>query len=168
MLSKWSTQISAPASATMQEAIYPQSFSSRAAQIDLHDAAAQKLAEFFEAKGLPALKDEDRREQWYDDWLAFQAEHQLYASVLSPKRYSARGFEFDGLRYARFLEIFGYFSPAHGYSLQVTFLGLFSTLLGSNESLKREAVAALEAGGLLALGVSEKQHGSDLFGNEFT
>jgi acyl-CoA dehydrogenase len=40
--------------------------------------------------------------------------------------------------------------------------------MGSNSALKREAVAALEAGGLLAFGVSEKGHGSDLLGNEFT
>src|SRR4030095_1059112 len=72
------------------------------------------------------------------------------------------------LRYARFLEIFAYFSPGHGYSLQVTFLGLFSVLLGTNSALKHEAVAAIEAGGLLAFGVSEKRHGSDLLGNEFT
>jgi len=29
-------------------------------------------------------------------------------------------------------------------------------------------VSALESGGLFALGVSEKNHGSDLLGNEFT
>jgi acyl-CoA dehydrogenase len=49
----------------------------------------------------------------------------------------------------------------------VTFLGLFSILMGSNAELKREAVASLEAGNLLAFGVSEKQHGSDLWSNEF-
>jgi acyl-CoA dehydrogenase len=51
--------------------------------------------------------------------------------------------------------------------LQVSFLGLFSILMGSRAELKREAVAALEAGGLFALGISEKDHGADLFGNEF-
>jgi acyl-CoA dehydrogenase len=156
----------------MQNAAYPQTFSvarpQGAAPIYLGDRATQKLVEFFEAKGLPALKLEDQGQQWYDDWLAYQSRHRLYAHVLASKRYSNQGFEFDVLRYARFLEVFGYFSPAHGYSLQVTFLGLFSILLGSNESLKRQAVAALEAGGLFALGVSEKEHGSDLLGNEFT
>ena len=62
--------------------------------------------------------------------------------------------------------MFAYCSPAHGYSLQCTFLGLFAILLGGNAALK-EAVVALEAGGLLALGVSEQSHGSDLLGNEF-
>ena len=126
-----------------------------------------RIVEFFERKGLIALKDEDRREQWYEDWLAYQSEHELYASVLSPKKYSGRGREFDLLRYARFMEVCAYFSPGHAYSLQVTFLGLFSILMGSNEALKKEVVTTFEAGGLFALGVSEKDHGSDLLGNEF-
>src|SRR5439155_16217969 len=113
------------------------------------------------------LKEADRAEKWYADWLEYQAGHRIYAGVLSPGEFSTFGFDFDLLRYARFLEVFAYCSPAHGYSLQVSFLGLFSILLGSNAALKREAVAALEKGGVLALGVSEKGHGSDLVGNEF-
>ncbi|MHC4107893.1 MAG: acyl-CoA dehydrogenase family protein [Planctomycetota bacterium] len=162
---------SAAASAARHDAIYPRAFSSmrRAAADDLYlnDPSTLKLVQFFEGKTLAAIKQEDQREQWYEDWLAYQAEHRLYASVLSPGRYSTLGFEFDLLRYARFLEVFAYFSPAHGYSLQVTFLGLFAILMGSNTTLKQEAVAALEKGRLLAFGVSEKTHGSDLFANEF-
>lgn len=134
----------------------------------LDDPAARVLIEFFESKGLAALKEEDRHEHWYDDWLACQARHHVYARLLSPQRYSAVGGRLDMLRLTRFLELFGHFSPAHGYSLQVTFLGLFAILMGDNEALKQEAVAALEAGGLLAFGVSERAHGSDLLANEFT
>jgi acyl-CoA dehydrogenase len=155
-----------------REALWPRSFSvaqrSTAPDLYLADPSIRKLAEFFERKGLPALKQEDREEHWYEDWINYQAEHRLYASVLAPNSYSSLGAEFDLLRYARFLEVFAYFSPAHGYSLQVSFLGLVSILMGSNDALKTEAVTALEAGELLAFGVSEKNHGSDLFGNEFT
>lgn len=158
--------------ANKQEVIYPQVFSGArktgAADVYLAEPATAKLAQFFETKGLAALKAEDFREQWYEDWLAYQATHRLYATVLSPRQYSAFGGELDLLRLARFLEVFAYFSPSHGYSLQVTFLGLFSILMGSNSALKQEAVTAMEAGGLLAFGVSEKDHGSDLFANAFT
>ena len=150
--------------------MFPQTFSTAsqaAGEHAYHDPAILKLIQFFEAKGLAALKEEDRLEKWCDDWIAYQAEHRLYAQLLSPARYSTRGGKLDLLRYARFLEVFGYFSPAHGYSLQVTFLGLGSILMGTNEPLKHEAVAALEAGGLLAFGVSEKGHGADLLANEF-
>lgn len=154
-------------------AVGPQTFSSAPNGADaghayLDDTATCRLVEFFEGKGLAALKLEDRREQWYADWVEYQAAHHIYATALAPRGYSTRGGAFDLLRYARLLEVFAYFSPAHGYSLQVTFLGLFSILMGSNDALKREAVAALEAGGLLAFGVSERAHGSDLLANEFT
>jgi acyl-CoA dehydrogenase len=152
--------------------VLPRSFARALAsgQFDpyLTEPATAKLAEFFRAKGLAKLKEEDGREQWYQDWLNYQAKHQLYASVLSPTEFSSLGNQLDLLRLTRFLEVFAYFSPAHGYSLQVSFLGLFSILMGTNESLKREAIAALESGGLFALGVSEKDHGSDLISNEFT
>lgn len=148
----------------------PRSFSSEIASDDpyLADPLIQKLVTFFEQKGLQSLKDEDRREQWYDDWIAYQSRHRLYAALLAPAQYSSDSGRFDLLRLTRAIEVFGYLSPAHGYSLQVTFLGLFAILMGDNAALKQEAVAALEQGRLLALGVSEKGHGADLFSNEFT
>jgi acyl-CoA dehydrogenase len=148
----------------LKAAVYPRSFyvaEPTVAQDEyLADLAILKLAQFFQAKGLAAIKQEDQREQWYEDWIAYQAEHRIYASVLAPG-------QFDVLRYARFLEVFGYFSPAHGYSAQVTFLGLFAVLMGENAALKQEAAATLESGGLFAFGVSEKTHGSDLLASEF-
>jgi acyl-CoA dehydrogenase len=154
------------------DAIYPQSFSvagsTGGADVYTEDSGVRKLIAFFEAKGILALKEEDRREAWYEDWLAYQAENRLYASLLSPKEFAPGGNGFDLLRLARFLEVFGYFSPAHGYSLQVTFLGLFPILMGSNAALKAEAVGALSDGKLFAFGVSEKEHGADLLGNAFT
>jgi len=158
--------------AAIRDAIYPLIFSTRrrssAAGIFFCDGSLQKLVEFFENKGLGALKDEDQSQKWYEDWIAFQGAHGLYASLLSPKKYSTAGNQFDVPRLTRFLEVFAYFSPAHGYSLQVTFLGLFAILMGSNEGLKREAVAALEKGAQFAFGISEKEHGSDLLASEFT
>lgn len=140
---------------------------SRAAKTYLAEPCAQKLATFFAEKGLAALKDEDRREQWYADWINYQASHRLYSQLLSPTPGSGQAGGFDLLRYARFIELIAYFSPAHGYSLQVTFLGFFPILMGDNADLKREAFQSLDQGGLFALGVSEKEHGSDLLGNEF-
>jgi acyl-CoA dehydrogenase len=154
------------------KAIFPQEFlaaipSPLLTATYLSDPSAQKLVRFFNAKGLPTLKDEDQREQWYDDWLAYQAQHTIYANLLAPRKYSINGSELNLLRITRFFEVFGYCSPAHGYSIQVTFLGLFSILMGTNSTLKQEAIAKLERGGLFAFGVSEKKHGSDLLANEF-
>jgi acyl-CoA dehydrogenase len=152
-------------------ALYPQSFArdSRSTTSAAYFASAPicALAEFFDNKGLAQLKLEEQQEQWYADWLTYQAARGIYAAVLTPRQYS-RGGDFDLLRYARFLETFAYFSPGHGYSLQVTSLALFAILMGSNEALKREAVSAVESGSLLAFAVSEKEHGSDLLAGEFS
>jgi len=156
------------------EAVRPLSFDSPSpahleggASEYFQDPSVRLLVEFFQGKGLEALKREDRQEEWYADWLDYQARHGIYASLLSPRQYSSRGHQFSIGRLVRFLEVFAYFSPAHGYSLHVSFLGLCPILMSDNEPLKREAVARLEAGGLFAFGVSEKAHGSDLFANEF-
>jgi acyl-CoA dehydrogenase len=134
----------------------------------LQGDSLRRMVAFFRDKGLEALKQEDGEEGWYQDWADYQAEHKIYASVLSPERYSSLGHRFDLLRLTRFLEAFTYFSPAHAYSLHVSFLGLFPILRSLNEPLKKEAVARLEGGGLFAFAVSEKAHGSDLLANEFT
>ena len=60
--------------------------------------------------------------------------------------------KFDLIRYSRFVELFGYFSAAHAYSMQCTFLGLFPILMSSNEALKKEATDALDRGELFASG----------------
>lgn len=130
------------------------------------DPAVQRLIDFFRSKGREQLKREDREETWYQDWINYQQEHGLYAALLSPAQYSNRGNRFDLRRLARFLEVFAYFSPAHAYSLHVSFLGLFPILMSTNDRLKREAIERLEAGGLFAFAVSEQEHGSDLLAND--
>jgi acyl-CoA dehydrogenase len=152
-------------------AIYPISFDilSRATGPPdfVQEPPFRLLIDFFQNKGLPALKSEDRAEEWYQDWIEYQAKHCLYASVLSPSQYSRLGRSFNLFTLTRFLEVFAFLSPAHAYSLHVTFLGLFPILMSDNEALKTEAIAKLEAGGLFAFGVSEKAHGADLLANEF-
>lgn len=134
----------------------------------LRDPVIRLLVDFFRKKGLAALKREDRIEDWYQDWIDYQAKHGLYASLLSPQQYSSQGRRLDLRKLLRFLEVFAYFGPAQAYSLHVSFLGLFPILMSSNEVLKKEAIAKLEGGGLFAFAVSEKAHGSDLLANEFT
>ncbi len=154
----------------MSASILPVSFDGESpclgADAYLQDPPVLKLVEFFRAKGAAAIIAEDRAEGWYGDWIAYQAEHKIYASVLGAKAYSTLGREFDLFKLCRLMEAFAYFSPAHGYSLQVSFLGIFPFWMSANEALKKEAAVALEKGGLFAFGLSEKAHGSDIYGNE--
>lgn len=130
------------------------------------DPTIKALADFFEKKGLEQLKKEDRAETWYSDFLEHVKEHRIYARFLSPKKYSNRGHEWDFLSLCRFLEAFAYYSPAHAYSFQVSFLGIFPILMSHNEELKKEAIKRLENGGMFAFGLSEKSHGSDIYSSE--
>jgi acyl-CoA dehydrogenase len=152
------------------DTVYPDSFLTLT---QLSDASEQSpdsrfriLIEFFQRKGLDALKNEDRTEEWQQDWIEYQAKHQLYASLLSPSKYSHSGRSLNLLTLMRFWETFAFLSPSHAYSLHVTFLGLFPILMSKNEPLKIEAIAKLEEGGLFAFGISEKAHGADLLANE--
>ena len=69
----------------------------------LEDPSVRLLVAFFRNKGLEALKREDRQEDWYQDWIDYQAEHGLYAGLLSPERYSSLGHRLNLLRLLRFL-----------------------------------------------------------------
>jgi len=155
----------------MNELIFPTFFdepkANPAVQEYEKDMTARKLADFFRKKGVAQLKEEDDQGNWYEDWIQYQGRHRIYSSLLAPARYSSFGCHFDLLKIARLLEIFSYFSPAHAYSLQVSFLGIFPILMSGNESLQKEAISALEKGGLFAFGVSEQEHGSDLYSNSF-
>ena len=160
-------------SAKSKEIIHPLCFESgsktgaSAVATYFNDPAIRKVVEFFDNKGLKKLKEEDQSERWYADWVTYQGENKIFASLLSTKAHSTLGHHFSVLKLTRFMEVIGYFSPAHGYSLQVSFLGIFPLLMSTNEVLKKEAVETLEKGGLFAFGLSEKEHGSDIYHNEF-
>ena len=130
------------------------------------DQTVKALADFFEKKGLARLKEEDRNEIWYDDFLEHVKKHRIFARFLSPKKYSSLGHEFDFLSLGRYLETFAYYSPSHGYSFQVSYLGIFPILMSKNEELKQEAIKRLESGAMFAFGLSEKEHGSDIYSSE--
>src|SRR5688572_11076761 len=87
----------AAAVSTPDGGIYPRSFARTPQEKELYlgERAAGRLAQFFLVKGVATLKEEDRNEQWYADWLEYQAKHRIYASVLSPKEFSSLGYEFD-------------------------------------------------------------------------
>ena len=154
---------------TAMDSAFPQAFATVATTLQVYrqDPAVVKLIEFFQAKGLAALKEEDRQEKWYQDWVAYQAEHRLYAQLLTPAKYSAVGGNFDLLRYARFLEVFGYFSAAHGYSLQVTFLGLVRDPDGNQRSTQAGGGRHPGSRRITRVRRLGEAHGADLLSNEF-
>ncbi len=126
---------------------------------------------FFEAKGLRKLKADDRDQVWYADFLSFVAEHHVFAKLLTPSREGAAGdseHRWDTARNCDFNEITGFYGLAYWYTWQVTILGLGPLWMSANEAMKAKTAAHLAAGGIFAFGLSEREHGADLYASAMT
>ena len=125
-----------------------------------------KTINFFEKKGLKSIKEDDRESKWCEDFLAFIKEEQIFASLLTPEGYGDPGVRFDLSRVCEFTEITAFYSLAFQYCYQVSILGLVPIWMGDNEELKKLTGRLLKEGGIFAFGMSEKEHGADLYSNE--
>lgn len=127
-----------------------------------------KTIEFFEQKGLKKLKEDDQAITWYDDYLNFIKENQIFADLLTPAAYGGEGARWDLWRVAEFNEVSGFYGLAYQYCYQVTILGLGPIFLGNNEEQKRKAAQKLREGGVFAFALSERDHGNDIYSDEMT
>lgn len=131
------------------------------------DPATQKLMEkaigFFESKGLKRIKADDQSAVWYQDFLDFEKKEQLFASFLTPSGYGAKDSRWDMSRIEEFNEILGFYGLCYWYTWQVSILGLGPIWMSKNEELKHSAAKALQEGGIFAFGLSEREHGADLY-----
>ncbi|MGE3728481.1 MAG: acyl-CoA dehydrogenase, partial [Candidatus Sericytochromatia bacterium] len=134
------------------------------------DSAAlmHKSIAFFENKGLAQIKHDDRERLWYADILAFFKQEQAFATLLTPAGYGAAESRWDTTRICAFNEILGFYSTSYWYTWQVSILGLGPIWISHNEKVKIQTAAFLQEGGIFAFGVSEKEHGADLFASDMS
>lgn len=127
-----------------------------------------KTIEFFENKGKAKLKEDDRHQVWYDDFLQFQKENKIFATLLTPSPYAEENKDarWDTYRNCEFNEILGFYGLAYWYTWQVTILGLGPIWISDNEGVKKRAARALEDGGIFGFGLSEKEHGADIYSTD--
>ena len=125
-----------------------------------------KTIEFFEKKGLKKIKEDDQSMVWYEDFLDFIKKEKIFASLLTPEKYSCKNGRWDMYRISEFNEILGFYGLCYWYAWQVTILGLGPIWMGTNEEVKKKAARLLEEGGVFAFGLSEKTHGADLYSSE--
>ena len=125
-----------------------------------------KTIAFFEAKGKKKLKEDDHNRVWYDDFLQFIKKEGIFATLLTPPQYGKEGCRWDTFRNMDFNEILGFYSLAYWYTWQVTILGLGPIWMGKNETVKQKTARMLEKGGIFAFGLSEKDHGADLYASD--
>jgi acyl-CoA dehydrogenase len=131
--------------------------------------------DFFEQKGKQKLKEDDRQRVWYADFLDYQREHRLFATLLTPTRYGtgsgaadcgAADCRWDTWRNCEFNEILAFYGLHYWYTWQVSILGLGPIWMSANEGLKQRAARLLQEGAVFAFGLSERAHGADIYATE--
>lgn len=127
-----------------------------------------KTIAFFEDKGKERLKEDDRNRVWYADFLEFQKEEGLFATLLTPPEYGQPGCRWDTWRNCEFNEILAFYGLHYWYTWQVSILGLGPVWMSANEGLKRRAAGLLREGAVFAFGLSERDHGADIYATEMS
>lgn len=125
-----------------------------------------KTIEFFENKGKASLKHDDQERIWYQEFLDFIAKENIFADLLTPAAYGTENNRWDMWRIQEFNEILGFYGLPYWYTWQVTILGLGPIWMSSNEKAKRKAADLLKKGAIFAFGLSEKEHGADVYASD--
>lgn len=125
-----------------------------------------KTIDFFEKKGLKKLKADWRRKVWNYDFVDFLKDNQVFATLMTPAGYGAPDSRWDTYRNCEFSEITGFYGLTYWYTWQVSMLGLGPVWMGANEEVKRKTAKLLQDGGVFAFGLSEKEHGADIYSSD--
>jgi len=128
----------------------------------------EKTIQFFENKGLDRVTEDDRQKRWYTDFLEFIREEEIFSALLTPAGYGGQHCRWDTWRIAHFNEILGFYGLAYWYTWQVSILGLGPIWMSKNEAMKKQAAALLKTGEVFAFGLSEKEHGADIYSTSMT
>ena len=128
----------------------------------------KKTIAYFEDRGKKQLKDDFHERVWYQDFLDFLHENQIFATLLTPKQYADdnENARWDTRRICDFNEILGFYNLAYWYTWQVSILGLGPIWMSPNEALKKKTAQMLKDGHIFAFGLSEKTHGADLYASD--
>jgi acyl-CoA dehydrogenase len=121
-----------------------------------------------EGRGLRRLTEDYFSQTWYADFLDFVAKEKVFATFMTPAR-DADGDEtkrWDTARVAAMSEVLGFYGLSYWYPWQVTALGLGPVWQSDNAEARSRAAAALDAGGVGAFGLSEQDHGADIYSTD--
>ena len=132
------------------------------------DEVMRQTIEFFESKGLEKIKEDDHGAVWYKDFVDFLAEERIFATMCTPSGYGGDDTRWDTWRNCEFAEILGFYGLPYWYVWQVSVLGLGPIWMSDNEVLKEKAADLLDDGAIFAFGLSEKEHGADLYSSDMT
>ena len=126
------------------------------------------LIDWFEERGKVRLLRDDLEATWVTDFLEFIKKERLFATFLTPSEFGGgdANKRWDTSRNAVLSEILGFYGLSYWYAEQVTILGLGPIWQSDNVKAKEKAAAQLEAGGVMAFGLSEREHGADIYNTD--
>ncbi|MEA2170944.1 MAG: acyl-CoA dehydrogenase, partial [Solirubrobacteraceae bacterium] len=124
--------------------------------------------EWFEAKGKERATAEMHTDAWYPDFIEFLARERAFATLLTPVRDGGGDPDkrWDTHRNATFNEILGFYGLPYWYAWQVTILGLGPIWQSANDAARARAAQLLEEGAIFAFGLSEREHGADIYSTD--
>ncbi len=139
----------------------------RTATFDDLDPEARRLLratiDWFEARGKGELKRAHHEREWYADFLDFVASEQAFATFLTP---GSEGGTWDTARICAFGEVLAFYGLGYWYTWQVSILGLGPIWQSANTTARQQAAALLRDGAIFAFGLSEKEHGADIYSTD--
>ncbi len=136
------------------------------------DAETRRLLratiDFFEGQGKKRVLDDDLKAQWPADFVEFVKREKLFATFLTPSEFADGNPDkrWDGARNAALAEILGFYGLTYWYTEQVTILGLGPVWQSENKDAKLRAADDLDAGEVMAFGLSEREHGADVYSTD--
>lgn len=126
-----------------------------------------KTIEWFENKGLAKQKEEYHTNVFCEDFQKFVTEEGIFETLFLPGGYGSDPNQYySTYRMYEFSEICGFYGAAYWYVFHVSTLGLDPVLLGDNEEAKHRAADKLKQNAFCAFGLSEKEHGADIYSSE--
>lgn len=128
-------------------------------------ALYSKTISFFENKGKMKLKGDDHERVFYIDFLDFIKKEKAFALLLTPSQYGDYT-EWNSWKICKYNELLAFYGLHYWYTWQVSILGLGPIWMGQNEAIKRKTASLLHDGGVFAFGLSEKEHGADIYSTE--
>lgn len=133
-------------------------------------AIMDKTISFFEKLGKTKITEDFNKKVWYREFVDFIAKEQIFAKLLTPSQYSGGDPDcrWDTARNNEFSELLAFYGLGYWYCFQVSILGLGPIWMSQNEKAKRKAAELLKQGAIFAFGLSEREHGADIYATETT
>ncbi len=114
---------------------------------------------------LQILKDVANKRD-LEDWYKYQGSKNVYSTMLTPAGYGNKDTSFDLSKISAISELLAFYNPSIWYTFQVSLLGVCPIWMSDNEYQKNELAKLLNEGHIFAFGLSEKEHGANIYASE--